>query len=234
MLIIIGVAGICIFLIKHISISDSGVSIELPFYQRTFRRREPPPAPTPEPGIVIETPEQTEEPVVQDVPPPEELPEQTRALYIPALLLDSHLIEMRNKALEEGVNMLVLEYRGPENPAADEDLTENAIDYLRGSDFILTALVSAEADTHPVSLIHDAYDAGFDRVMLIDITEHGRELREAAGDRPLDVWIYGEAAEFFEETGQWLDDFTEGFDLVFVHLIDDDNICWLLVVSEGL
>ena len=232
MLIIAAVTGICVFLIKHINISGSEVSIELPFYQRTFRRRELPPPPPPEPSIVIETPEPPEEPEVADVLPPEE-PEQVRALYISAFFFEYDLTEMRNKALEEGVNMLVLEYRDSGDWVVDDTLLEDTMKYLRGSDFTLTALISAEAD-NPASLIHDAYDAGFDRVMLIDITEQSGELREAAGDRPLDVWIYGEAAEYFEETGQWLDDFTEVFDLVFVHLIDDNNVCWLLAVSEGL
>jgi hypothetical protein len=203
------------------------------------------------------------------------------------------LSDIRRRVPEDGVNMLLLEYKDTGGTVVNAEILADALSLLRTPGLSLTAVISAGVDNaiprggenshwglkvggvnfvegpletgirwlnlympevreYITSLTLDAYDAGFDRVMLTYVGfPHARganrinygadhpaeavdavntllsELRQAAGSRPLDVWIFEGTLRaedgVFEEAGQDLAVFTEYFDLIYAAQTNDEE-----------
>jgi hypothetical protein len=291
-LLVAGFVGFCIFISNYITLSDDGLSIDLPFLAWVVRRAPPPPPPDDGLTIDIQTPSPPEEEEPAPPPSPSVRPEQVRALFLPMNILGdaAALTDIRQRALEDGANMLALEYKDTRGTIVNANILADALDLLQAPGITLTAVITAGVDntiprggpnTHwalkvsgvnfvdgsldtgnrwlnlymrevreyIVSLTAGAYDAGFDRVLLTHVGfPHTRganridyngydltvgpvaavgalisELRDAAGDRPLDVWLFENTYNegVFETAGQDLAEFAQVFDLMFVTLPDD-------------
>jgi len=292
-----GAAGL--FVTNYVTISDDKLSVDFPpFITKMFRRAPPPPPP--DDSIIIEFPSPSPEPTEMPPSVPRK-PEQVRALFLPMQMLgDTAAIrEISGRIPEDGVNMLMLEYKDTRGTVVNTEILTDALSLLRTPGLSMTAVISAGVDNtiprsgtnshwglkvphegsvvnfvdgpietgnrwlnlympevreHIVSLALDAYGAGFDRVMLTHVgfpyapgasrinygdVDHPEdavdavntlllELRQAAGERPLDVWIFEETLAdeegIFEEAGQDLAAFTETFDLIYVSQTDDEAI----------
>jgi hypothetical protein len=287
-----GLVALCVFVLPdYITYSEDGLSINLPFLAWMVRRPAPSPAPPLNSVLVVVPPEPSvpDEPSPSPSPTPRRNPEQVRALFLPLTLLgDTDELEaIRGRALDDGINMLALEYKDVRGTIVNDSLLAAALEVLSDPALTLTAVISACADsTVPygphaewavkhisgvnfkdnldrrwlnlylpevrgfvVSVTLAAYEAGFDRVLLTcvgfphssgasQINYNGSDLtvgpvnavnalltdlRSAAGDRPLDVWLFEDTYNegVFETAGQDLAAFTDTFDLMFVSLPDD-------------
>ncbi|MDR0325373.1 MAG: putative glycoside hydrolase [Oscillospiraceae bacterium] len=287
-----GVVALCAFVLPdYVTWSEDGLTIDLPFMSWMTRKApsEPPP---PQDSVVVEVPpppSPSPEPSPSPSPTPRRTPGQVRAFFLPLTLLGDtgELETIRRRALEDGVNMLALEYKDARGTVVNEAILAAALEILSVPGLTLTAVVAACVDnTVPfgpnaewavkhisgvnfkdnfdrrwlnpylpevrafiIGQVLAAYEAGFDRVMLThvgfpysggvnQIDYNGEELtvgpvnavnilldglRDAASERPLDVWLFESTANegVFETAGQDLAAFGEAFDLMFVTLPDD-------------